>query len=77
MNDNLFKQSRALQSALVDVLSFLEDAGPSLIHLLDGGGGGEEGVVGGVERGGAAVSLFHRQGAGSVLQSLQRRTHTT
>lgn len=44
-----------------DVLSLLQDAGPAFVHLFDGGGGGEEGVVRGVEGWRAAVSLFYRQ----------------
>lgn len=53
-----------------DALSSFEDAGPAFIHLFYGGGGGQEGVIRGVEGGRAAVPLFYRQRAGSVLQSL-------
>lgn len=42
-----------------DVLSLLQHAGSALVHLLDGGGGGQEGVVRGVEGGRAAVTLLH------------------
>lgn len=60
---------------LFDSLSFLQHAGPAFIHLLHGRRGGEERVVRGIEGGGAAVSLFHRQRAGPVLQSLHQGTH--
>ena len=42
-----------------DVLAFLEEAGLALLHLVDGGGGGEERVIGRVEGGAAAVALLH------------------
>lgn len=48
-----------MQMKEADVLSFLEDAGPAFVHLFHGGGGGEEGVVRGVEGRRAAVSLFY------------------
>lgn len=54
-------------------LSPLEEARLALFHLIDGRGGGEEGVVGGVEGGGAAVALLHRQRTGTVLQRLRKR----
>lgn len=63
-----------MREIAVDVLSFFEDAGPAFVHFFNGGGRGEEGVVRGVERGRAAVSLFYRQRAGSVLQSLHNKS---
>lgn len=63
-----------MREIAVDVLSFFEDTGPAFVHFFHGGGRGEEGVVRGVERGRAAVSLFYRQRAGSVLQSLHNKS---
>ena len=50
--------------------SLPEAARLALVHLVDGRGGGEQGVVRGVEGGRAAVPRVHRQGAGALLQSL-------
>jgi len=50
--------------------SLAEAAGPALVHLIDRGGGGEQGVIRGIEGRGAAVTVVHGQRAGPVLQSL-------
>ena len=50
--------------------SLPEAARLALVHLVDRRGGGEQGVVRGVEGRRAAVPRVHRQGAGPVLQSL-------
>lgn len=55
-----------------DSLSSLEEARLSLLHVIDGWGGGEEGVVGGVEGGRAAVALLNWQRTGAILQWLRR-----
>lgn len=55
-----------------NLLSSLEEARLALIQLIDGWRGGEEGVVGGVEGGRAAVALLYRQRAGTILQGLRK-----
>lgn len=53
------------------LLPSLQRAGFSFLHLVDGWGGGEKGIVWRIEGGAATVSLVNQEWAGTILQCLK------